>query len=193
MYEFVLFSRKGQTDNDFSTLLEAGRLDTVYQCILTAIFKSHGHRKDVTFHAILEGPPKPPLHLEVSGESLYDVRVDEQTWTTILRKILSGGEHPGIDLKKGSFENLIKTKKDDGYNIYVLEEKGKKITEVDFGDKALFILGDHIGLPKNKESFALRFGEKISLGKQKYLALSCIDIVNFVLDNYVGIKMGRKR
>jgi tRNA pseudouridine-54 N-methylase len=44
------------------------------------------------------------------------------------------------------------------------------------------VLGDHIGLPKTVESFALRYGEKLSLGKQPYLAASCITILNYLLD-----------
>ncbi|UCD92940.1 MAG: tRNA (pseudouridine(54)-N(1))-methyltransferase TrmY, partial [Methanobacteriota archaeon] len=63
MREFVLYSRKGRTDGNFKSLREAGRLDIVYQCILTSIFKSHAHRHDVVFHAVLTGPPKPPLRL----------------------------------------------------------------------------------------------------------------------------------
>jgi tRNA pseudouridine-54 N-methylase len=44
------------------------------------------------------------------------------------------------------------------------------------------VLGDHVGLPKKAEIFALRFGEKISLGKQPYLAASCITVINYLLD-----------
>jgi len=44
------------------------------------------------------------------------------------------------------------------------------------------VLGDHVGLPKKAEAFALRFGEKISLGRTPYLAASCINILNYLLD-----------
>ena len=53
---------------------------------------------------------------------------------------------------------------------------------MDLADDAVFVLGDHVGLPRNVERFALRFGEKISLGKQPYLAASCITIINYLLD-----------
>jgi tRNA (pseudouridine54-N1)-methyltransferase len=184
MYEFILYSRKGQTDGNFKSLIEAGRLDTIYQCILTALFISHGHRKDVLFHAILNGPPVPPLHLEISGDKMYNVRVDERTWEEILRKVLNGGSHSGILANKASFQSLIKLKYDSGLDIYILEEGGKDISDIEFGTSAAFILGDHIGLPKKEETFALRYGKKISLGKQAYLAASCIDIINFTLDSY---------
>jgi tRNA pseudouridine-54 N-methylase len=39
-----------------------------------------------------------------------------------------------------------------------------------------------VGLPKIVEKFALRYGEKISLGKRPYLAATCVSIINYYLD-----------
>ena len=193
MYEFALYSRKGRTDGRFKTLLAGGRLDIVYQCILSPIFKSHGHRHDVVFHAFLGGPPLPPVHLEVRGDELHDARLDEVTWAAILKKVLSGGTHPGVTAQKRSLQAFIKSRVEAGINIFVLEERGKEIAKLDPGEDAVFVLGDHIGLPKKDEKFVLRFGEKISLGKQRYLAMSCIDIVNYHLDEFVLKKLNVKR
>ena len=193
MYEFALYSRKGRTDGRFESLVDAGRLDTVYQCILTSIFKCHGHRHDVIFHALLNGPPNPPLRLEVNGSGIRDARVDEKTWEGILRKVLNGGAHPGILVEKRSLQSLVKAKHESGANIFVLEEGGENALDIDFGESAVFFLGDHVGIPKKDEKFILRFGRKVSLGKQRYLASSCIDIVNFILDNYVMRKFNTKR
>jgi tRNA (pseudouridine54-N1)-methyltransferase len=179
--EFILFSRIGQTDSNFRSLHDAGRLDIVHECIVSSLFLSHGLRRDVTFHAILNGPPNPPLHIQIDGETLYDVRTDMDTWQVILKKILSGKTHPGITRDKTSFEALVKEKAKTR-QIYVLEEDGKDISQVDLKENSLFILGDHVGLPKKAEVFAQRFGEKISLGKQPYLAASCITIINYKLD-----------
>ena len=179
--EFILFSRIGQTDSNFHSLHDAGRLDIVHECIVSSLFFSHGLRRDVTFDAILNGPPKPPVRIQIDGSSLYDVRTDIDTWQVILKKILSGKPHPGITKDKTSFEALLKGKAQT-HQIYVLEEDGKDISDVSLGKNSLFILGDHVGLPKKAEVFAQRFGEKISLGKQPYLAASCITIINYTLD-----------
>jgi tRNA (pseudouridine54-N1)-methyltransferase len=179
--EFILFSRIGQTDSNFHSLHDAGRLDIVHECIVSSLFFSHGLRRDVTFHAILNGPPKPPVRIQIDGSSLYDVRTDMDTWQVILKKILSGKPHPGITKDKTSFEALLKAKAQT-HQIFVLEEDGKDINDVSLGKDSLFILGDHVGLPKKAEVFAQRFGEKISLGKQPYLAASCITIINYTLD-----------
>jgi tRNA (pseudouridine54-N1)-methyltransferase len=70
-------------------------------------------------------------------------------------------------------------------SIYVLEEGGKDIANAELPENCMFVLGDHVGLPKKAEAFTLRYGEKISLGKQPYLAASCITILNYLLDRKV--------
>jgi tRNA (pseudouridine54-N1)-methyltransferase len=179
--EFILFSRLGKTNPAFNNLHDAGRLDIVYECVVASLFLSHGLRRDVTFHAVLNGPPNPPLHVQIDGGSLYDVRTDVDTWQQILKKVISGKPHPGISVDKVGFETLIK-KQAENRKIYVLEEDGKKIGGTKLADNAVFVLGDHVGLPIKAEAFALRYGEKISLGKQPYLAASCITIINYILD-----------
>lgn len=181
MREFLLYSRMGRTDSNWISLHDAGRLDITYECIVASLFLSHAIRKDAVFHAILNGPPKPPVHLEINGETLHDVRTDQDTWRQILKKVLSGKMHPGVRSSRISFEALIKAKAEKA-QIYVLEEDGKDIFQADIGENPVFVLGDHVGLPKKVESFALRFGEKISLGKKPYLAATCVTILNYLLD-----------
>jgi len=181
MREFILYSRQGQTDSNFRNLHDAGRLDVVHECIVASLFLSHGLRRNVVFNATLSGPPTPPIHVKIDGQTLFDVRTDQGTWTDILRKVLSGKTHPGISVKKASFEAILKEKAE-RHEIYVLEEGGKDVETIDMTDSPVFVLGDHIGLPKTVEGFALRYGEKVSLGKQPYLAASCITILNFLMD-----------
>jgi tRNA (pseudouridine54-N1)-methyltransferase len=183
MREFVLYSRLGRTDSKFTNLHYAGRLDVVYECLLASLFLSHGIRKDVVFHAVLSGPPSPPKHLAIEGAKLHDVRTDEKTWETIIKKVLAGHIHPGITLDRTSFEQLLRNAAEaSNTNLYVLEEKGKSISDIRTAADAMFILGDHIGLPKTAENYALRYAEKISLGRKPYLAASCITILNYLLD-----------
>jgi len=184
MREFILYSRLGRTDTNWTSLHDAGRLDIVYECVVASLFLSHAIRKNVTFHTILNGPPTPPLHLKIDGLTLHDVRTDQETWKQILKKLLTRKPHPGITTHKTSFEALIKTKANET-KIYVLEEGGKPISEITISDKPVFVLGDHVGLPKKAEGFALRYGEKISLGKQPYLAASCITVLNYLLDKSI--------
>jgi tRNA (pseudouridine54-N1)-methyltransferase len=121
------------------------------------------------------------VHLKAEGATLRDVRTDQQTWTNVLKKVLAGKTHPGISTEKLSFEALLRMKAGNS-QIYVLEEGGKDISEVNIGENPVFILGDHVGLPKKVEAYALRYGEKISLGRKPYLAATCISILNYILD-----------
>ncbi|MEM3578295.1 MAG: tRNA (pseudouridine(54)-N(1))-methyltransferase TrmY [Candidatus Bathyarchaeia archaeon] len=183
MPEFILYSRLGRTDANWANLHDAGRLDIVYECIVASLFLSHGIRRNVVFHAVLSGPPNPPLHLKVDGASLHDVRTDQETWKHILKKVLSGKTHPGVSVEKLSFEALLKAKAEmEMAKVYVLEESGKDISEVEVGANSVFVLGDHVGLPKKVEAYTLRYGEKLSLCKTPYLAASCITIINYLLD-----------
>ena len=179
--EFILFSRLGKTNSAFSNLHDAGRLDIVYECVVASLFLSHGLRRDVTFHAILNGPPNPPLHIKIDGGRLYDVRTDVDTWQQILRKVIAANPTPASALTKQVLKHCSKNEAE-SRSVYVLEEGGKNIAEMELADNAVFVLGDHVGLPKKAETFALRYGEKISLGKQPYLAASCITIINYLLD-----------
>jgi tRNA (pseudouridine54-N1)-methyltransferase len=121
------------------------------------------------------------MHIQIEGNTLHDVRTDMNTWQVILKKIIQGKPHPGVIMDKISFETLVKIKAQ-SHKIYVLEEDGIAINHTKLAENSLFILGDHVGLPKKAETFALRFGEKISLGKKTYLASSCITIINYTLD-----------
>jgi len=175
----------GRTDPHFHSLHDAGRLDIVHECIVSSLFLSHGIRRDVNFHALLNGPPNPPVHIQINGETLYDVRTDMETWQQVLKKTLAGKAHPGITQDRMAFEALMKAKAQT-HQIYVLEEDGKDINEIRFAMNSLFVLGDHVGLPKKAEEFALRFGEKVSLGKTPYLAKACITIINYIMDRQFG-------
>jgi tRNA (pseudouridine54-N1)-methyltransferase len=182
MREFILYSRLGRTDPNWTNLHDAGRLDIPHECIIAALFLSHGLRRNVTFHTTLYGPPNPPRHVQIDGQTLYDVRTDQQTWAAIFKKILSDKPHPGITTNKTSFEALVKAEAAEQKSIYVLEEGGTDISEAQITENPVFILGDHVGLPQKAETYALRYGTKISLAKQPYLAATCITILNYLLD-----------
>lgn len=178
MREFVLYSRTGRTDGRFESLHQAGRLDVVYQCALMALHRSHALRQDVVFHALLNGPPDPPKELIFDGAGLRDAPLDERGWESLLRKVLSGKPHPGIEVRKGSLQALTKERD----HVFVLEKGGEDVRTVELGQDPMFVIGDQVGLPKKEEDFVLRRGKKVSLGGREYLAAQCVCIINYVLD-----------
>lgn len=187
MRTFVLFSRKARTDSNFklNDLISAGRMDLVCRCITSALWLSHNVRENVRIFVVLNGPPKPPVTICFHGSKLSKIYVDERTNAKIIKKLLSLKfdkewlEINAIKIARKSFQEVLSEL--NGKN-YVLHEKGEFIENVKIENNPVFILGDNIGLPKNEERFALRNGIKISLGKNIYLASSCIAIINWICD-----------
>lgn len=196
MREFILYSRKSVTTPSFplnDLPSKGGRMDLIARCVISSLWISRALRKDSRFYTVLNGPPNPPLTVNFDGKNLKSVSPNERNIASWIKKALDlwlkveerAGEwfdvQEGIKISKMSFQELVK--KFENRNIYVLHEKGKNIRNKKIENNPIFILGDHIGLPKNEESFVERFGaKKISLGAHSYLASQSITIVHNELD-----------
>jgi len=191
MRTFILYARQARTDSNFN--IEdlpgsGGRMDLVARCITASLWLSHAIRPDVKFYVVLNGPPNPPVVILFDGAAIQKVSTDERTTALWIKKALMedfGKEwhtfRPGILVAHKSLQEIIKELKDQ--NIYVLHENGTNISDVKIKENPVFLLGDHIGIPSKDEKFVLRYAEeKISLGKQVYLASSCISVINWVCD-----------
>jgi tRNA (pseudouridine54-N1)-methyltransferase len=193
MREFILKASRAFTKPfNLDNLPGAGRIDLVCRCVTSAIWLSHALRKDVIFHAVLEGPDKPPKLLSFCSNNLKFISPDERNVASHINRALKLGYNlklkeevevsPGIKVAKKSFEELVK-EKSKTTQLFYLHPKGENIRKVEFGKDVCFILGDHLGLPKATEKFLKRLKVKrISLGKTEYLASHCIVICNYELD-----------
>lgn len=185
MRTFVLYARKAKTDNAFNIndLPSEGRMDLVCRCISSCMFLSYKKREKVRLYVVLNGPPKAPITLCFTEKSNF--YPDERSIAKLIKKLLSSKitkewkEQDGILIAKKSFQELVKELEG---NFYVLHEKGKVVKNIK--DAPVFILGDNRGIPKNEEKNVLRKGEKISLGKNRYLASSCISVLHWLCDQY---------
>jgi tRNA (pseudouridine54-N1)-methyltransferase len=187
MRTFVLYARKARTDGNFklNDLISAGRMDLVCRCISSALWLSHKAREDARIFVVLNGPPKPPVTICFQGLEYSTVYVDEITNAKWVKKILSMNfgkewlEVEGTKVARKSFQEVLTEL---GGKNYVLHEKGEFIESLKLDKNPTIVLGDQVGLPDKEERFALRNGEKISLGKNIYLASSCISILNWICD-----------
>jgi len=187
MRTFVLYARKARTDSNFrlDDLINAGRIDLVCRCISSALWLSHNVREDTKIFTVLNGPPKPPVTICFQGSKLLKVYVDELTNAKWIKKILSmkfGNEWLEIDATKVARKSFQEVLNELNGKNYVLHEKGEFIENIKIEKNPVFVLGDQVGLSIAEEKFALRNGEKISLGKNVYLASSCISILNWICD-----------
>ena len=196
MRAFVLLARKARTTPDFELNDlpgSGGRLDLVARCVTQALWLSHKLREDTCFYAVLCGPRNPPKSIAFFAPSLRRVSPDERNIGSWIKKALEKSEkekskdwlfvQPGIAIAKIGLIKLLEELKSD-FTFYVLHEKGEKIESVEFASNPCFILGDHLGIPKKIENHVVKKfkAKKVSLGKQSYLASSCIAIVHHELD-----------
>ncbi len=166
-------------------------MDLVARCVSASLWLSYTIRRDAEFIVILNGAPAPPIAIKFSGERLKNVSPDERSVGLWLKKVLDENISkewseifPGIFAAKKSFQEIVKEYSKE--KVFVLHEKGKNISEQKFpaSENLVFILGDNVGIPPKEEKYALRKGEKISLGKTSYVASACINVVNWILDSH---------
>ncbi|MBS3107721.1 tRNA (pseudouridine(54)-N(1))-methyltransferase TrmY [Candidatus Woesearchaeota archaeon] len=190
MREFILRALKAKTKGfNVNDLVNAGRMDIVARCVSNALFVAGDVRKDVVFHAVLEGADDPPRTITFIGAEVRGLDYDEKSIACKINEALVKGKQlkreeflvlePGIKISKLSFESLIRERK----NVFYLHSKGEKISDFKFSENVVFVFGDYIGMPRKTEGLLDRIGAiRISLGKKELFAASCVTIVNYELD-----------
>jgi tRNA (pseudouridine54-N1)-methyltransferase len=188
MRGFVLFSNHGRTSGKFKDLVKAGRLDIVVHSIIHAFFVSNAMRGNVHFHAILNGPPDPPKHIHFLShkETPYSKKDIGTLLQITLWKYKPGRKveaFPGIFIEKKSFEEVLEVLRDEAHPLYLLDPAGKPIDTVEIEENPVFVLGDHLGIPKKERRFARKVSEEvISLSQVPYFTSQCIASLHFHLD-----------
>lgn len=197
---FILKASTAHTDGKF-TIKDlpgtSGRMDLVSRCILSALLLSNTHRVDTVFYAVLEGPPRPPLTIEVDGEKIEKIPKDELQVGLVLKKILSLEKEPfpsGFKLINRDFRKLVEEQTNKS-KIYYLHQTGshvkKILSELQNAEKPqlTFLLGDHIGFKQNDIEYFEEKGIKpLSLGLKEYLGSHCIFLVQEKLDHIFNPK-----
>jgi tRNA (pseudouridine54-N1)-methyltransferase len=103
----------------------------------------------------------------------------------MLYKFREGEKHevfPGYWIERKGFLELVKDLKDEGKPIYLLDPKGEDIRSADLQEDAVFILGDHKGLPAKELKRLKTLCKPITVGPKTYFASQTITIINNELD-----------
>lgn len=185
MREFVYYSAKARTSGNFGDdLMKAGRMDIVCNVIIQAFFLSNRTREDMHLHLIFDGPPNPPMHLEIISNP--DLPISKKDVAGLIKRMLykcndkkKTEVFPGCFIEKKSFSALMKELEAEGKNVYILDAKGESLREVKDLNKSVFVIGDQEGLPKKE---AQRFKKRISVGKPTYFASQTFVIIHNELD-----------
>ena len=191
MREFIYFSSKAHTSGNFNDLMEAGRMDIVCHTLIAAFFFSHNIRQDVKLHLIFAGPPDPCKHLIF--EYNKDIPISKKDVAGLIKRMLykyKPGKlaevFPGCKIEKKAFQTLIKELESENKKIYLLDEKGEDIRQLEYDGlkDGVFIIGDHEGLKKGELKFIKSRKEikKISVGPLTLFASQTMVILNNELD-----------
>lgn len=187
MREFIYFSAKGRTSGNFHDLMKAGRMDIAIHVIIASFFLSNKLREDVKLHLILNGPPDAPKHLEFVSDE--EMPISKKDVSGLIKRMLfkykKGRKEkvfPGCYVEKKSFAKLLEELQADGKKIYLLDKRGKDIRNVQLAENAVFILGDHEGLPKKELKLAKKQAELVTVGPQNYFASQVVVLVQNELD-----------
>lgn len=189
MRDFILFSNSGRTKGDWKDLMSAGRMDIICHAVIASLYLSNGIRPNVKLHVVLNGPPDPPKHLEFfyhpdSPLSKKDIGklIRSSLWKC--KKGKKTEAFPGVNIEKKGLKKLLDEFKD--RNIYLLDERGKSLEEIEIGENPVFVLGDHEGLPKTEKKIAKKYAkETIRIGPLPYFASQTIVIANNYMDRCI--------
>ena len=196
MREFIYYSRTAPTKGNAisSDLMKSGRLDIAIHTVIASFFLSHGIRDDTKLHLVFAGQPDPVKHLEFSPKTEGKTGVDK---VYLSKKDISGlikrmlykykeGKKtevfPGYFIEKKPLLRLIEELSSQGKSIYLLDPKGEDIRSVEFDENSVFILGDHLGLPKKELKRLKSLCDPITIGKKTYFASHTVAIVHNELD-----------
>lgn len=203
MRHFVYFSRHARTSGNFNTndLMKAGRMDIVCNVIIHSFFISNAVREDVTLHLVFYGAPDPPKHIEMqikkakglpeTGKDVGSIDISKKDLAGLIKRILykyKPGEkrevYQGIFVEKKNFSEVISELNKQGKNIYILDSKGEDIRNIDAEnlENAVFIFGDHEGIPTKELKRLKKQYDLVSVGKTMYFASQVVTIVNNELD-----------
>ena len=195
MREFIVRARKAPVDADrFLAAVGSGaHVEYLAQMMVNALFIAKGHRRDTTLTLVLEDSADYSRALIMQGSSLGSLSgMNESALLGSCATALRAGRmlgkeaslvcDDGVIVKAISFEHLVKEKAVH-QEVYMLDVNGVDIRDTCISDNAVFLLTDHIPMPKKTFSSLARQGVmKMSLGPVMLHASQCISVIHNELD-----------
>jgi tRNA (pseudouridine54-N1)-methyltransferase len=165
-------------------------VEYLVQVVQQALLISKGHRADTIITLVLEHSADYSRAINIDGRCLGSLAGWHETaLVTLLADILSAGSGlakeeslvygEGLTVSATSFERLLP----EAPRLFILDRKGSDIREVADLDDALFVMTDHIPMPKNTLKHLSRLGAKtLSLGPTMLHTSQCISVIHNELD-----------
>ena len=168
----------------------SGRIDVLVRAINSALFISHGIRKDTNITLHLQGGEGPDRRVFFDGEILAGVRPDERSIAGQIKAIMKLPIPPIGQYKEitqrifhsgGDISDTINSWKKEKIDINILDANGKDISENSKKEKVGIILSDDSPFNENEIEKFTEY-EKISLGEKWLQGHSCIAISQYIFD-----------
>lgn len=199
MRTFVLRARKGTVNSEkvFAQVGSGEHFEIVAHTLMNAFYFSNGMRPDVEVYVVLDSAADFPRTLKFSSnEGLSFPGFHEEAILKVVAAALAkGGKvakdanlpiEPGIEIFGFGFDVLMK-KLQEQMPVYLLDKKGADVRAVDFAEEGVFVLSDHLPMPKNSIKVLERRGLiKISLGRKMLFASQCVVLIHNELDRQRG-------
>jgi tRNA (pseudouridine54-N1)-methyltransferase len=196
MREFIYYSRTAPTSGSKikEDLMRSGRLDIAIHTVISSLFLSHKLRENTKLHLVFAGPPDPVKHLEIFPKTegitgVDKIYLNKRDISTILKKMLykykpntNSEIFPGYFIEKKPLLKILSDLSSQNKTLFILDPKGRDIRSVKIPDNSVFILGDHLGLPKKDLKRLKSICTPVTIGKKKYFASHTVAIVNNEID-----------
>lgn len=195
MRTFVIRARKGTTDWQHirASIGAKEHFEVIAHSVINAFYVSQDFRTDVEVYIVLDSSADFPRTIKLSGnQGLSIAGFHELAVVELVEKALKEGAQiqkdetkviaPGLQISGFGFEKLVSSLMETR-PVYLLEPKGDDIRLTTIAENPVFILSDHMAMPKNiMKSFKRRGLNTISLGKKMLFASQCIVLINHELD-----------
>jgi len=195
MRTFIIRARKGTTrwERVRSQIGGAEHFEVVAHSVMNAFFISNDFRQDVEIYIILDSSEDFPRTIKLSGgEGLSITGFHEDAILTLVEQALkeSAGLQkdetqtiaPGLKISGFGFEKLVRHLLETR-PVYLLDRKGDDIRKTPLKPNPVFVLSDHLTMPKNSVKGLMRHGlECISLGKKMLFASQCVVLIHDEMD-----------
>lgn len=195
MRTFVIRARKGTTrwDRVRSQVGSSEHFEVIAHSVINAFFVSKGFREDVEMYIVLDSAEDYPRTIKLSAaEGLSINGFHEAAVFELIEKALKDSSGlkknetrvlaPGIQISGFGFEKLVATLLET-HTVYLLDRKGEDIRTTALEANPVFLLSDHLALPKNTIKGLKRRGlMNISLGKKMLFASQCVVLMHYEMD-----------
>ena len=171
-----------------------GHVEFIAGIITNALFISKGHRRDTRLYLVMEDSEDYSRTLLIDGSRMGNLGgLHEYALLSACAVALEEASQlhkgqmitavNGIEVQAISFEWLVKRLAAEG-SCYLLDHKGDPASGIDLCADSVFILSDHVPMPRKSFNSMKRQGVKtVSLGSTLLFASQCITLLHQLVES----------